>query len=59
VIAGLANNDGPCQQILVKSYQKSTLTILAIPTTAGTGREVTPYAVIVNRKAIKANNHRF
>ncbi|AQS60023.1 iron-containing alcohol dehydrogenase family protein [Desulforamulus ferrireducens] len=45
-VAILAVNDITPEELMAKNWVKDPLPVVAVPTTAGTGSEVTPYAVL-------------
>jgi alcohol dehydrogenase class IV len=51
VTAAMVKNDGPVEKYLgIDLLEKDSLDIVAIPTTAGTGSEVTPIAILSDTK---------
>lgn len=51
-VAGLIANPGPCRELFgTDTLRNGALPIAAVPTTAGTGSEVTPYSVLVDAES--------
>jgi len=55
-IAILAKNDINDEQLFNCSYKNKPLPVVAVPTTAGTGSEVTPYSILTFKKIKNKKN---
>ena len=52
----LSRQNGTDDEIFRKAYTDDTMPLICIPTTSGTGSEVTPYAMIIDEKKGTKNN---
>jgi alcohol dehydrogenase class IV len=55
-IALLAVQDIPEEELFLGNYEDKALPIIMVPTTAGTGSEVTPYSVLMNNRLQTKNS---
>lgn len=52
----LSRQDAPDEELFQTEFTEDVLPILAVPTTSGTGSEVTPYAMLIDGKRGTKNN---
>ena len=55
-VALLSRQDATDDELFTKAFTSDVLPIAAVPTTSGTGSEVTPYAMIIDEKKGTKNN---